>query len=139
MKFSKILVPIDGSANSSRGLDAAASLAAKSGASVILLHSVYEPSRNETGGPSKMSSERGMEIQKMMAKAESLLAKSGIPYTKSVVSGNVGHNIVKSAHAKKVDLVVIGSRGRGLIKEVFFGSTTNYVVHASKVPVLIVK
>lgn len=36
VKISKILVPIDGSANSSRGLDAAASLASKIGASIIL-------------------------------------------------------------------------------------------------------
>lgn len=139
MRLSRILVPVDGSANSFRGLEAAAGLASKTGASVILLHSVYEPPRSETGGASKMSEEQGMEIRRMMDKAEAVLAKAGVEYTKSVISGNVGHNIVKAAHAKKADMVVIGSRGRGVFREVFFGSTANYVVHASKVPVLIVK
>lgn len=139
MKISKILVPIDGSANSSRGLDAAASLASKIGASIILLHSVYEPSRRETGGSSQISTERGEQIRKMMSGAEAVLKKAGVQYTKAVISGDVGHSVVKAAHAKKVDMIVIGSRGRGAMREVFFGSTANYVVHASKVPVLIVK
>lgn len=138
MKITKILVPVDGSANSLRGLEAAASLASKIGSSVILLHSVYEPSRRETGG-SQISSERGAEIRKMMDNAEAVLQKAGVQYTKTVISGDVGHSVVRVAHSKKVDMIVIGSRGRGAMREVFFGSTTNYVVHASKVPVLIVK
>lgn len=139
LRLSKILVPIDGSANSFRGLEAAASIAAKAGASIILMHSVYEPSRSETGGASKMSRERGAEIQKMMSRAESYLEKARVEYTKRIITGNVGHNVVKVANSRKVDMVVIGSRGRSLVREMFFGSTANYVVHASRVPVLIVK
>jgi nucleotide-binding universal stress UspA family protein len=37
------------------------------------------------------------------------------------------------------DLIVIGSRGLGSAKEFFLGSTSNYVLHKSKKPVLIVK
>jgi nucleotide-binding universal stress UspA family protein len=33
----------------------------------------------------------------------------------------------------------MGSRGMGKWKEVFLGSTSNYVVHKSKIPVLIIK
>jgi len=49
--------------------------------------------------------------------------------------------IVKFAHTKKnkFDLIVIGSRGMGSAKEIFLGSTSNYVLHKSKIPVLIVK
>jgi nucleotide-binding universal stress UspA family protein len=36
-------------------------------------------------------------------------------------------------------MIVMGSRGRSSAKEMFFGSVSNYVVHASKIPVLIVK
>lgn len=137
--MSKILVPIDGSPSSMRGLEAAAGLASGTGASVILLHSVYEPARNETGGAPGVSEEDGERIRAMMSRAEALLEKAGVQYSKSVISGSAGHGIVRAAHAKKADMVVIGSRGRGVMREVFFGSTTNYVVHASKVPVLIVK
>jgi len=34
---------------------------------------------------------------------------------------------------------VIGSRGMGAAKEFFFGSTSNYVMHKSNKPILIVK
>jgi nucleotide-binding universal stress UspA family protein len=34
---------------------------------------------------------------------------------------------------------VIGSRGMGAVKEIFLGSVSNYVLHKSKKPVLIVK
>ncbi|HUU48347.1 MAG TPA: universal stress protein, partial [Nitrosopumilaceae archaeon] len=33
----------------------------------------------------------------------------------------------------------IGSRGMGSAKEIFLGSTSNYVLHKSKRPVMIVK
>ena len=41
--------------------------------------------------------------------------------------------------ANKIDQIVIGSRGRGSIKEMFLGSVSNYVIHSSKIPVLVVK
>jgi nucleotide-binding universal stress UspA family protein len=44
------------------------------------------------------------------------------------------------AHAKnKFDIIIIGSRGLGSVKEVFLGSVSHAVVHKSKIPVLIVK
>jgi nucleotide-binding universal stress UspA family protein len=44
------------------------------------------------------------------------------------------------AHGRsKFDMIVIGSRGRSSTKEMFFGSVSNYVIHTSKIPVVIVK
>jgi len=36
-------------------------------------------------------------------------------------------------------MVLIGSRGRGSTKGLFFGSVSNYVIHTSKIQVVIVK
>ena len=49
--------------------------------------------------------------------------------------------IAKFANNKKngIDLVVIGARGRSSAKELFLGSVSNYVLHKSKKPVLVVK
>ena len=56
------------------------------------------------------------------------------------MSGEAGYKIVKIAQIKdKFDMIVIGSRGRSAAKEMFFGSVSNYVIHAAKIPVVIVK
>jgi len=39
----------------------------------------------------------------------------------------------------KIDQIAIGSRGMGFPKEIFFGSTSNFVLHKAKAPVTIVK
>jgi len=53
--------------------------------------------------------------------------------------GVEGQTIVSFADYNNFDLIVIGSRGMGKIREVFLGSTSNYVLHTSKIPVLIIK
>ena len=50
-----------------------------------------------------------------------------------------GGAIVKTAKGIRADMIVIGARGLGAAKEKFLGSTSNYVMHKAKMPVLIVK
>jgi len=54
---------------------------------------------------------------------------------------DIGYNLIKLAHGKKenFNLIVIGSRGRSAVRELFLGSVSNYVIHSSKIPVLIIK
>ncbi len=82
-----------------------------------------------------------MEVKKIMNNAKVFAAQNGIVFKAKIIRGNTGYNIVKIAHGKKekFNLVVIGSRGRGSIKEMFFGSVSNYVIHSCKIPVLVVK
>jgi len=48
-----------------------------------------------------------------------------------------GQAIVAAANGKGADIVVIGSRGLGMIKRKFLGSVSDYVLHHSSVPVCI--
>jgi len=141
MAVKKILVPIDGSANSFRGLDMAVSIAKPVGASITVVHAVYEPSRSEFRNAGSVGKTQKDEAKKIVQRAERTLESNGIPFKTRVVYGNTGYSILKLAHSKseKIDMIVIGSRGRGSIKEMFFGSTSNYVIHSSKIPVLVVK
>ena len=140
-KFTKILVPLDGSKNSLRGLEMAISVARQFGATITGVYSIYAPPHTEFQGVGSVEKSLNKEVKKIMGDAKLLAAQNDIVFKEKLMRGDIGYNIIKLAHSKKekFNLIVIGSRGRGSVKEMFFGSVSNYVVHTSKIPVLIVK
>jgi nucleotide-binding universal stress UspA family protein len=81
------------------------------------------------------------EVKKFLNEAKVRAAKKGIQLTAKALDGDPGYDIARFVNNKRngIDLVVIGARGRGAVKEIFLGSVSNYVLHKSKKPVLIVK
>jgi nucleotide-binding universal stress UspA family protein len=73
-----------------------------------------------------------------MEKAKVRCAQNEILFYAKVLHGE-GSKIVGFAHYRKFDMIVMGSRGMGSLKEMFLGSTSNYVIHKSRIPVLVVK
>ncbi len=140
-QVSKILVPMDGSKNSKRGLEMAISVARQFGATITGVYSINEPPHSEFRGVGSVRDSFNDEVKKFMEEAKVLAAQNGIVFKEKLMRGDIGYNIIKLAHNKKekFNLIIIGSRGRGSIKEMFFGSVSNYVIHASKIPVLVVK
>ncbi|KER06507.1 Universal stress protein [Marine Group I thaumarchaeote SCGC AAA799-E16] len=65
-------------------------------------------------------------------------SSNGILFYEKILYGGIGPRIVKFAHEKNFDLIVIASRGMGSVKELFLGSTSNYVLHKSRMPILAV-
>ncbi len=139
-KISKILVPLDGSKNSSRSLEMAISLARQCGATITGVYSIHAPPHSEFKGVGSVEKALNVQIKKIMENAKTLAAQNGIVFKEKLMRGEVGYNIIKLAQGKeKFSLIVIGSRGRSSVKEMFFGSVSNYVIHTSKIPVLVVK
>ena len=139
-KISKILVPLDGSKNSNRGLETAIILARQCGAIITGVYSIHAPPHSEFRGVGSVEKSFNTEIKKIMDSAKVLAAQNGIVFKEKILRGDIGYNIVKLAHGKdKFDMIVLGSRGRSSAKQMFFGSISNYVIHASKIPVVIVK
>lgn len=139
-KISKILVPLDGSKNSQRGLEMAITLARQCGATITGIYSINVQSRSEFRSAGAVTDRLNREIEKMLKDAKVLAAQNGIVFKEKKMRGDVGYNIVKIAQGKdKFDMIVMGSRGRSAAKEMFFGSVSNYVIHAAKIPVVIVK
>lgn len=139
-KISKILVPLDGSKNSQRGLETAISLARQCGATITGVFSIHAPPHSEFRGVGSVEKSLNREVKKIMEESKTLAAKNGIVFKEKLMRGDIGYNIVKLAQGKeKFDMIVIGSRGRSSTKELFFGSVSNYVIHTAKIPVLVVK
>lgn len=139
-KISKILVPLDGSKNSIRGLETAITLARSCGATITGIYSIHAPPHSEFSGVGSVKKSLNVQVKKIMEEAKTLAAKNGIVFNDKITSGEIGYNIIKFAHGKnRFDMIVLGSRGRSSAKEMFFGSVSNYVIHTSKIPVVIVK
>ncbi len=137
--FKKILVALDGSKNSIRALSNAIQLAKQTDASIIGIF-VIQTFPTEMG---LMITVVGKALSKhykhFMQTAKTMCTKKGIEFLDVIKYGEEGKTIVSFAHKNNVDLVVVGSRGMGKLKELFLGSTSNYVIHSSKIPILIIK
>lgn len=136
----KILVPLDGSKYSIEGLNEAIELAKPFGAKIIGLFVIpLTPPIMIPELPASFKSFMIDEAAKFMAEAKKIASRSGVEFQAKIIHGEATFEIAAFANDKKFDLVVIGSRGRSGIKELFLGSIANSVVHKSRVPVLVVK
>ncbi len=64
---------------------------------------------------------------------------SPIKLSKSLKEGRPADIIVQTAIDNQVDLIVMGSRGLGGVKQLFLGSVSDRVADEAPCPVLIVK
>ena len=137
-KFNKILVPLDGSTNSIRGLKFAFSIAKQSGSSIIGLNVLPTPIFTKTSPiVIHKSKQKSNEI---ISQAELLSKKTGVLFSGVIkTSTNIGRTIVNFAQNNKVHMIIVGSRGTDPELGLFLGSTANYVVNKSKIPVTVVK
>ncbi len=141
IKTKKILVPLDGSKNSLRGLDMAIHLARQSQGTITALSVKTVPGVYALHPLGFLDFNSMSEVKKILADAKLRAAKKGIQLTGKAIAGDPGYDIARFANnsKNKIDLIVVGARGRGSAKEIFLGSVSNYVLHKSKKPVLVVK
>ena len=141
IKTKKILVPLDGSKNSIRGLDMAIHLARQSQGVIVGLSVKSVPGIYAIHPLGFLDFNTSKEMKKTLDDAKLRAAKKGIKLISKSLSGDPGYGIARFVNNKRngIDLVVIGARGRSSAKELFLGSVSNYVLHKSKKPVLVVK
>ena len=138
-KISKILVPIDGSANSFKALSEAIYLARQCHGTItgLCIIPIYTINLGKLLTSLKNQSQK--EAKKFMAEAKKQCAQNDIVFYEKIIYGNQAWEITEFAAYKKFDLIVIGSRGLGGLKKLLLGSVASGVSHHSKCPVLIVK
>lgn len=79
------------------------------------------------------------ESEKLLRGACELLDAAGAKYTCHCQVGRVDETITDLAQALRCDQIVMGTHGRGALKELLVASVTLKIVHLSKIPVLLVK
>lgn len=146
LKITKILVPVDGSANSHRALAYASYLAERCQAAVGVLHvvdlsaRVAAISQLSTGGyvPDGVIDDVRETGNSIVNEAVALLP-AGIAVKGFTEVGKTTDTIVAFCAAHDYDLIVIGTRGMGAIEQLVLGSVSSYVLHHAPCPVMVVK
>lgn len=133
VNLGKILLCTDFSQCASVALRYALSLAQEYNAELTLLH-VLEKSSAE---------ERCMTVEDARKKLESLIPEEARNWCSAKAEVRVGNKpykeIIQLAEEGKMDVAVLGVRGRGAMDLVVFGSTTNRVLELGPCPVLAVQ
>jgi nucleotide-binding universal stress UspA family protein len=154
--FQKILVPLDGSEHSLKALDVAIQVAKKFEGKITLVH-VYSAAvrpvmvpETTTLPPPMIPIMTPMEVSKvveaarkagsgMLADGAQKVKAEGVPVETILREGNTVQEIVKTAEEGRFDLIVMGARGIGKIRELLLGSVSDGVLRNAPCPVLIVK
>ena len=143
-----ILVATDGSTAANRAVDIAADIAAQYECSLSILNVVRDmqlpPELVRMAKVEKLSL-RDADLLKFLAdkvltKAAERAKKKGATAVRTAVGeGDPATLIIKQAKRRNADLIVMGTRGLGKIKETFLGSVPRKVCNLSQMNCLTVK
>ncbi len=145
----KVLVALDGSKSADRALDFALDLAEKYSAQVIVISVLDVPSVSLVApGIVFAPTSTARYLQELRKFHEKVLSEAlkkakkfnaGLKVSKKLLQGRAADKIVETAREYDCDIIVVGSRGLGGIKEFLLGSISNRVADHAPCPVLIVK
>ncbi|HVB47849.1 MAG TPA: universal stress protein [Burkholderiales bacterium] len=145
--YKHILVPTDGSRLSAKAVKAAARLAKSLGAKLTGLYVIppyVPPMYGEAvvyvpeASPKRYKELSEKEAKKALAAVEIEAQTAGVPCKGvSLTADQAWQGIIRTARAKKCDLIVMASHGRRGLTGLLLGSETTKVLTHSKTPVLV--
>ena len=136
----RVLLGTDLGETTELATDRAFDLAQRHGAELLVV-SVIEPQDmlQQTG----TEDDRWDQVRdRRHGAAQGLVARGreiGVTVTFLVWTGDPGESIVSAAEAENVDLVVVGTHGRGTIGRLLLGSVSEHVVRNAPCPVLVIR
>jgi len=145
--YKKILVPIDGSATSQRGLAEAIKLAKLTQGSIRLFHAVNDlPFVTGAEGYGMLMGDIQKTLreagEKMLAKNRDAVAQAGVSVDTVLLddlNNRLWEQIADQAKEWQADLIVLGTHGRRGVGRMLLGSDAEQVVRTSVVPVLLIR
>ncbi|QWD62030.1 universal stress protein [Polynucleobacter sp. MWH-UH25E] len=140
----KILLPIDGSKSSLNAAKYVAKLASNSRSPItVTLVSVHD----DTGlthvkqfvSKSVVDDYLREISEKELKPAQKVLDAARVKHSMVIKRGHIAEEIITLANKDKVDIIVMGAKGRSALLDVLIGSVAQRVSSLAKQPVLLVK
>ncbi len=143
--FEHILVPVDGSSNSSQAIGKAIAIAKAFDSAVTLIYVIDPYAFTGMGtdfsyGQAEYLGAATAEAHEAIRTAKQTFQDHSVAVTASVVEGHaIYRGILETAESVGADLVVMGSHGRRGLEKLVLGSVTAQVLSHAHLPVLVVR
>ena len=144
--YEKILVAVDGSPTSLRGLDEAIKVAKAMRGQLLLVHVVNELVIAAESIPTVYYEPVLISLRdsgvKVLEQAMSVARRADVACEQKLLEtlgGRAADEIVKQAKEWSADLIVLGTHGRRGLKRLAMGSDAELILRQSPVPVLMVR
>ena len=141
IKLKRILVPTDFSESARNALSYGISFSREYEAELLLLHVVETLAVGYASDLfpvpmaevfQEISGYARAELEKLGVEAR----EKGVAVRELLVQGKPSAEILRVAREETVDMIVLGTHGKGMIDKALFGSTTERVVRQAPCPVL---
>lgn len=144
MAITKILVPVDGSTYSLKAFRIALDIAKNNNAKIHVLTCLE---KEDVGAwyidkrtNKKIMNDAKKFAKDFLSKLEKPAKDANIPISLNILeTKSISNQIITFSNSNKIDLIVIGSHGRGGFNKFLLGSVSNKVSQMAKCPVMIVK
>lgn len=144
--YEKILVAVDGSPTSLRGLAEAIKIAKAMRSELLLAHVVNELVISAEYVPSVYYEPILLSLRNagsaVLEQAVAIARRADVPCEHKLIEmlgGRIADEIVKLAKSAGADLIVLGTHGRRGLKRLAMGSDAELILRQSPVPVLMVR
>lgn len=138
--FSRILVAVDGSESARRAFEKSVYLAQRCNSRLDLIHVVLD---STYGGDSAATFQLIEELEergkKLLEEYKSQAVRAGIQVETLLKLGDHAQVIIDIASKNNYDLIMMGSRGLSVFKELLLGSVSFKVMHHARCPVMVVR
>jgi len=141
INLKRILVPTDFSESANHALAYGISFAREYKTELVLLHVIETLSVGYASDlfPVPMAEvleEIGSYARGELEKLVAMAAERGVTAQQVVAQGKPAAEVIRYAKEHAIDMIVLGTHGRGVLDHALFGSTTERVVRKAPCPVL---
>jgi nucleotide-binding universal stress UspA family protein len=140
MELKKILVPVDGSDYSMRAAEYAADMAKLMDSKLLLLH-CHKAFPVVLGEPyfQKAINKIIKKSNELLEPYRDILQNAGVEFLDRILEGPPTKVICEVAEIEKIDLIIMGCRGRSDLEGLLLGSCTHRVLKTAPCPVLVMR